>query len=763
MFSKTKTKLQTMRDLFYGYAQVPLGDFNKEFKYYIQPEGWGGKILFICWRVVMGRPSSPRHWPKKHSKFSRFLEAIAKPAGFWSLFFLLIGRRHISYAIILKRNKKGERDVRHYYSEALSGFCAGEYMSAYNAAECVLRRDPNHAGAAVVLARCAQNIGREYDAIDLFQKEIPSSYNIALAVILLVGVELYDEAIDVLMSHIEQNMEDAEVAADYLLLILNRRQEALKAYDIAFQYSKRESILFKKALALPLYINTTKEIALIRDELINSCLSLQEKSLNLNIKQYYDTYSRILLHGVNLDALYPIIYHCRSDVALTKARAGAFLANFPSLNYKSPHVLTKGKTKHNHKGSKINIGCFVDDIAIQLDLFWGSIFETLPRDSFHFTLFIPQGIKSEAIPRLQNRADNIVPYPFPAATYHVPVEKTYGAKALPETRSLIASCDLDIFYNIYIGQNLMAQFLAYSRLALCQISDGARLTTSGMPEIDYYLLHRGDFLAEPEQYFTEKLAVLSGITPVLLNLLQNKPQVEKVSRSLFNLPDKAVIYLCMGDLTRRYPDMDRILARLLLEDPKAMVVVTDYGLPGVFQDFLNNLKRYGVVDPERCVRKAPIFLGQYPKSYYYGFMGLADANLAYRGMVGGTVFYDHLLLGLPQIVWPFDHISNMTARLYQRMGLDELIVNSEDEYIKKIYRMAHDRKWKQQMTDLLANKTGPFVKAMKKENSMADLRCFFKAAVERAKSGLPPAHWHDGQFYEHLSAEHLRMFARIKD
>jgi predicted O-linked N-acetylglucosamine transferase (SPINDLY family) len=280
-----------------------------------------------------------------------------------------------------------------------------------------------------------------------------------------------------------------------------------------------------------------------------------------------------------------------------------------------------------------------------------------------------------------------------------------------------------------------------------------------MPEIDYFLMHSGDFVGDPNEYFTEKLAILSGYPKFLLRSLQDPPKPKVFTREQFNLPEGNTLYFCMQDMTRRHPEMDPVLAALLNRDVESLLIVSNYDPLGSYSNLIDQMKKNGVSNPESRIRIAPNFHTD-GKEYFGGYLKLADANLSYRRMCGGMSFYDTLSFHIPQIVWPHESFVSCNAGIYRRMGMDELLADSAEEYVEKAYRLAHDPRWKTKMTGLLANKIHEFVKRANRENGMGDLRQFFKDAVERARTGLPPAHWHAGRFYDHLSAVQLREFAK---
>jgi len=797
---------KNMRNVFRGHAQLPPESFRAALEEYIQPETLMAKALFAFglslwkiknyvhsvllfggfyrfinpilqitakrWRVLFGHPKnllqdskalrdlSGEPAPLKRVsdtrlKLSSFLAKRAKPASFWGLFFLMTGRFSFAFKVFHFRNKRIEPTAQQLYSEALCGFLAKEYEQAFITADQVLMLEPEHTCAAVILARCANKINKKYDAIDILIKRSYSSFNVALAVILLTNLHELDEAASTLMNHIAKFPEDADAAADYLLAI-NRRDECLRAYDIAFKYNSDRMILFKRAQALPSTFSTSDDLARVFKEIIDSLNNLKTNASDTELVRYYDTSSRIWRWGEMADPLANLHYLGEKDVVMTRTRAECYLANFPELNFHPPHTKSREKVSR-----RIKIGFFVESLNPHLEQCWGPLFEALSKESFLLILFVPNGetkTTSAKLPHLFACFEQVVEYPFPFSNFFNTSVREYGPKALLMIREVVAAAELDIFYNPFVGNGQIAQFLAYARLAPVQIVDGGRPTSRGMPEIDYFLMHNGDFMGDPNEYFTEKLVILNGYSRHLLQSLENSPIPKAFKRSDFNLPDEITIYCCIQEITRRHPEMDPILATLLNRDPTSLLIITDYGVPGCYDNFIDQMKKNGVANPEERVRIAPNF-HEAGKEYFAGYMRLVDANLSYRRMSGGMSFYDLLSLRIPQVVWPHESFVGCTARIYLRMGLENLVADSADDYVEKVFRLAHDPEWKAKMTGVLAGKINEFVKRMSRENEMAELSQFFQDAVERAYDGLPRAHWHGGLFYEHLNAAQLREFA----
>ena len=118
----------------------------------------------------------------------------------------------------------------------------------------------------------------------------------------------------------------------------------------------------------------------------------------------------------------------------------------------------------------------------------------------------------------------------PEATKIVNVSKAYGDQSFAAARDILGSANLDILYSPLVGQSPFAQYLAYARLAQVQIADGGRMTTTGMPEIDYYLLANGAFSSDPDQYFSEKLAVVDAYVHYFKVLMEHAKKHEKEAK-----------------------------------------------------------------------------------------------------------------------------------------------------------------------------------------------------------------------------------------
>lgn len=96
--------------------------------------------------------------------------------------------------------------------------------------------------------------------------------------------------------------------------------------------------------------------------------------------------------------------------------------------------------------------------------------------------------------------------------------------------------------------------------------------------------------------------------------------------------------------------------------------------------------QYGVA-PERLDIKGIMSSHDYLDTY-----NEADLCLDPFPFNGGTTGYDSIWMGVPFITWPGDMlVSRMGKAILNNVGLAELVVESESDYVNLAVALAHDR------------------------------------------------------------------------
>lgn len=703
---------------------------------------------------------------KRGAFTSRKARVTKRKAGFFSkLFCFTLFTLGFFYEVALSlRNVPSEQETAQlFYYKSVSWFQAGRCDLAVEVTRRAIRKFPYHSDIIKLFMFLHRDKVHVQNGV-MVLCSTNSSLHIGLAALLLHDNGLNDQCVSLLLSFAKAHPEEAEGIAEIILIHCNRRKEAREAFDIAIKYKSTRALRIKRTLAVPMIPGSTDELAEIRKEIIDELSEINENTQEHDSSAYYDTvlYSAIGIYYIWVDNLYPLVYSGENNRDIMMARARSFLNTFPELSFTAHHTVNKTERPKN----KIRFGLFLEFSYADIWKFWGPLIQALPRDIFETILFVPMHLPVWVKRHLVTLCDELVEYPYPEKTKVVTVTKAYGADSFTQSRDIISDAGLDIFYNPLLGQTPLGQYLGYARLARVQIFDGAHMNTTGLPEIDYYLLNEWQFLEEPKNCFSEALVMLDDCNPYFRYAFedaQNAPPLPLARESL-GWPKWAHVYLVMSELNKQHPEMTSLFARLLNEDPEGILVLTNRtsGLVA-WSDLLNNLQRLGVKDPQVRVLPAPDGQSQpHPHAFLQTIMHLADNCLYCRRYGGGVSFFQTVAAGAPQIIWPSEetHVGFWGAAVYKQIGMEELLVSNEDEYIAANIRLASDKKYRRRIRWEFARKVKYYYDHLAKYNFFGDVSEFMQAAVARANEGLPPAHWHNGKFDDHLTTGEMAEFRR---
>lgn len=667
-------------------------------------------------------------------------------------------------AMNLRRiNHRKEPSGKLLYKECLAWTLAGQSALAAETARRALRKFPENENILRIFLHLHKDVAQVSPGVKALMSANRCQYFL-LAADLLEKNSMGHDAAKRLLDFAKSQTQYAELIADYLLWYLNKREEACEAFDIALKRKETKALYLKRAMAIAAVQKNTEDLKRARKEILDNLK--RSKNIHLNSEDnssYTDTISEMPLmkEYCFLDNLYHLAYQCESDVEIMRRRSEAFYHNFPDLKYISPHISSQ---KYNKDHRKIRIGFFVELFHSVIWEYWGHILASLPRDVFQVIIFAPEGMPPSYQKVWRSFCDEFVTYPYSYSHVAVPVSKEFGFSAFPKTREIVAAAELDILHLTLVGQSPLFQYLAYARLAPVQMVDGGRITTTGMPEIDYYLQNEGHFIGDPAYYFTERLALIEGQTPFFKNIMERQETLPeyKLTRKKLRWPKDSHIYLGMQGIGKRHPEMDVLFARILIEDPKAVLVLThNVSSPGLWDDLIDNLKEFGVKEAAQRLLKAP-HCDSHPPAFAKALVNLADVCLSYRRFGGGITFNQLLAYGVPQIIWPDKSFpGGLCANIYRQIGMDELIVDTADAYVTRNIQIASEKRYRSELKRKFRSRVRKFYENLSQTDFMGSFSWFLEEAVLRERSGLPPAHWHRGKFYERLTEDDMKSFATL--
>jgi len=252
----------------------------------------------------------------------------------------------------------------------------------------------------------------------------------------------------------------------------------------------------------------------------------------------------------------------------------------------------------------------------------------------------------------------------------------------------IIRCDqLDVLVYPAIGMYPKELWLAAMRLAPVQCAAWGHPVTTGLPNIDYFLSANAMEPVGGETHYREKLVRLDGIGVYC----EQPDPARDATRAQLGLPDDRRLYLCPQSLFKIHVDFDDLLARVAARDTHALILFfEDYKAP-VNEAFRQRMRRVFStcgLDADASLR----FLPRMGHADYLRVNRLADVMLDTPHWSGGRTSLDAFAAGLPVVTLPGEFSrGRQTCGMLHEMGMSELIVHDNEEYIARAVSIASDR------------------------------------------------------------------------
>jgi len=249
--------------------------------------------------------------------------------------------------------------------------------------------------------------------------------------------------------------------------------------------------------------------------------------------------------------------------------------------------------------------------------------------------------------------------------------------------------EFSVVYFPDIGMTLPSIMLSNYRIAPIQICGTGHPVSTWGSEIDYFMsgVEVEDCVAQ--RNYSERLLLLPG-----MGAIHNRPNYELTGRKK-NTSDIIINFPSSGQKLNA-----RFLATLrkLLDQVRRPVRFRFF--PAVL-DMENSYLPF-VATVREVLAGTSAVLEIMPFQHYSEYMGLmeeGDFTLDTYHFGGSNVVSDSLFVRKPTVAWQGDKWYNrISASMLRRVGLDELITHTEDEYLATALRLIHDDGWRAQLT-----------------------------------------------------------------
>ena len=525
-----------------------------------------------------------------------------------------------------------------------------------------LARKPKFVDAHINLGNVYLDMGKPDDARKSLERAIKYEPNSAKAHHNLGNLCRDQNDQDAALQHYQAAINanpafvEAIVAKAISEQLMGRYEDAVQTYEDAYSVTQDPYHKLSRGLALPVIPDSTDQINQARSRLrheLDQCVlrpySLEELADRCRCPSFYLAY-----HGLN-----------ERDTLSTIAKK--FVHACPDLAWTAPHVSEDA----DGPDERIRIGFISTFLGRHtIGRFTGGIIRNLDRSKFHVTVIVPPDRVSQ-VSDWVTPADDVVTL----------------SMNLRNDRRRIADQRLDVLYYPDIGMNAHTYLLAFSRLARVQSVTWGHPITTGIPNMDYFLIGNIMEVDDARDHYSEQLLRFPSLTTYY-----PRPMLppSSINRSTFGFSDDQHLYFCPQTSFKFHPNYDAMLMSVLEHDPKGVLVVPT----GSYRGWDDRLRaRWNRVSPRVNDRIA--FLPKMPNAQFMSFMAGADVLLDTPVFGGGSTAFEAINAGAAIVTLPPRYMrGRVTQGLFRTIGVTDCIAESPNDYVNIAFRLANDRDWR---------------------------------------------------------------------
>jgi predicted O-linked N-acetylglucosamine transferase (SPINDLY family) len=577
-----------------------------------------------------------------------------------------------------------------------------EALSSYDKA---IKINPNYAEAYYNRGLLLQELKRNEEALFSYYKAIKINPNYAEAYN-NIGITLHElkklkEAIVIYNKAIDLKPDYAEAYNNYgnVLKELKRNEEALSSYDKAIKIN-------------PNYAEAYYNRGIVLQELfyLNEAKTSYAKALHLKSDFYiarwampFVTILTSFLGINNINEIREIFLNELEELdkwfteeTLEKAYTAVgsrqpFYLAYQELNNKkilsqygkiSNRLMNYWQKKNNlefpkiNKSKKIKIGIIIGDTSNYS--VWNAITKglmmNLDRNKFEIHAFCLENSENDQTNFIKKNSTSF----------------TKNQPELLDLVNLILKKNIEMLIYPEIGMHQLTSQLANMRLCPTQIALWGHPETSGLPTIDYYLSAELFETNDSQESYTESLIKLPNLGCCYSRL----PVVaSKLDISKLGLDTKSPVLLCPGMPFKYQPQNDWIWVDIAKKLGKCNLVFFDHqkSWTSILKTRLEKLFKEQDLDIDDYV----FFIPWLKKEEFYGLMKCADVFLDTIGFSGFNTAIQAVDCALPIITKEGRFArGRLASGILKRIGITELIVNTENEYIQLAIRLVQDKRYR---------------------------------------------------------------------
>lgn len=329
---------------------------------------------------------------------------------------------------------------------------------------------------------------------------------------------------------------------------------------------------------------------------------------------------------------------------------------------------------------KIKLGILVQHLGSTTETYFTiSHFEQIDRSQFEVTLYVLSATGQRLEQLCVKLADRFVVLP---------------GNDIQAQANRIRADDLDI---LLFGTNMTAvtnavALLGAHRLARIQVASVSSPVTTGLRHMDVMLsAHWNEPTGDAPEHYTEHLVRMPGSINYYAYQYDTDSPTISFSRKNIGISEKAVVFFSGANYFKIIPELSLLWVRILTAVPDSVLLLmpfnrnwsSDYSvLPFVAR--LHDQMRMSGISPERLRIINPVPT----RADVHRIVEIADVYLDAYPFAGACSMLDPIMSCVPPIVRSGSvGRSNHGASLMRMLELDELICDSENDYIAAAVEM----------------------------------------------------------------------------
>ena len=436
---------------------------------------------------------------------------------------------------------------------------------------------------------------------------------------------------------------------------------AARSYRSAIAVQSRDAWRLREATLLPPIPDTVEEVAAWRRRFLHRVEALSRASIRIE-EPLADG------HWTN----FHLAYHDEDDRPLQEAVAKLW-------RHAAPSIATRDLRRHDGRPRLGFISAYFRDHTI------GHLFKRtiagIDRNRFAVVVVRAGAANAKVSRSIAASADEVVTLP----------------ENLARAREMLAAAKLDALLYTDIGMDPFTYYLAHARLARLQMVSWGHPVTTGLETIDLFVSAEAFDRDGAEPDYTEGLARLPFL---LLDWQPEKVDIAGIERSRLGMSADGHAYFCAQSLFKLHPAFDRVLGEILGRDRHAVLhFVEGHRLPWCDR-IVARLER-GFPGAGKRIRFLPRLSG----ADFIRAQALADVVLDTPGFSGGKTSLEGFSMGQPVVTMPSRYLrGRLTYGFYRRMGLDDLVAASLDDYVAKAVRLGTDASYRMEAKARIAER-----------------------------------------------------------